>query len=526
MAKVLLFGDEARQALLRGMRVLADAVRVTFGPRGRAVLLERNNGLPLATGDGVTVAREVALRDALENVGVRLLQEVATRTNEAAGDGTTTAVILAQKMVEEGIKALLSFHNPVWVRRGMEKALGVALKKLKEWSVPLNDERYIFEVASIAARDRALGELVASALQRVGKDGVVTIEESKVTETVLEVVEGIEFEGGFLSPYFVTNVERNEAVFENPLILISDYKIHSASVLFPLLEKVVQTGRPLLLIVGELGGEALALLVVNKLRGILRVAAVKAPEFGERQREVLGDIAALSGGQVVLQDLGMKLEKVPLELLGKAAKVQVTEKKTIIVGGQGRRRDIDERIRQIRAQIEKSGSHSVREWYERRLASLVRGVAVIRVGAPTEVELKEKKQRLEDALFATRAALEEGIVPGGGTTLLRIAEELRSCAATDSERVGFNIVCQALEEPVRQIATNAGYQGPLVAERVRRCEKNIGFDALRGTFVDMFAAGIVDPAKVLRIALQNAVSMASLVLTTEVIVVETQETQG
>lgn len=525
MAKALLFGNEARQALLQGMRALADAVRVTFGPRGRIVLLERGNGFPLATGDGVTVAREVAVRDALGNIGVRLLQEVAVRTNEAAGDGTTTAVILAQKMVEEGVKALLSFHNPVWIRRGMEKALEVALERLKEWSVPLDDERYLFEVASVAARDRALGKLVASALQRVGKEGVVTIEESKVTETVLEVVEGIEFERGFLSPYFVTNVERNEVVLENPLILVSDYKIRNASVLFPLLEKVFQTGRPLLLIIGELEGEALALLVVNKLRGILQVAAVKAPEFGERQREVLGDIAVLSGGQVVLQDLGMKLEKVPVELLGEAEKVQITEKKTVIVGGRGRRRDIEERIQQVRTQIEKSSSHSEKEWYERRLASLVCGVAVIRVGAPTEVELKEKKQRLEDALFATRAALEEGIVPGGGTTLLRIAEELRSYTVADSERVGFNIVCQALEEPVRQIATNAGYRGSLIAERVRQCGKNVGFDALQGTFVDMFAAGIVDPTKVLRVALQNAVSIASLVLTTEVIAVETQETQ-
>lgn len=524
MAKVLLFGDEARQALARGMQTLASAVRVTLGPRGKTILLEQGSGLPLATGDGVTIAREVTLSSVFENVGVKLLQEVAERTNEATGDGTTTAVVLAQKMVEEGMKALLSLHNPMWIRRGMEKALGIVLEKLKGWSVPLDDERYIFKVASIAARDDFLGELIASALQRVGRDGIITVEESKITETTLEVVEGMEFERGFLSPYFVTDPERNEAILENPFILISDYKIHNALVLLPLLERILQTGRPLFLIVDELGEEALAFLVVNKLRGAIQIAAVKAPEFGERQKEVLGDIAALSGGQVVLQDLGMKLEKVPLELLGEAERVRITEKKTTIIGSKGKQKDIEERIRHIRTRIEGSATTYEKEWYERRLASILRKVAIIRVGAPTEVELKKKKQHLENALGAVRAALEEGVVPGGGTVFLRIAEELREVTVSSDERVGFDIVRRALEEPVKQIAANAGYQGPLVAEKVKECEKSVGFDALQGTFVDMFKAGIVDPAKVLRVALQNATSIASLVLTTETIIAETQET--
>lgn len=521
MARTLLFGNQARQALLQGVRTLADAVRITLGPRGRITLLEQSGGLPFATRDGVTIAREVALRN-FENIGVRLLQEVAMHTYEAAGDGTTTAVVLTQKMIEEGTKALLSFHNPVWIRRGMERALKIALERLREWSIPLNGGQYVLEVASIAAQDESLGELVASALQRVGKDGVVTVEESKGTETVLEVVEGMEFVQGFLSPYFVNDLRSNEVFLENPLILVSDYTIRAASTFLPLLERVFQTRRPLL-IVGELEGEVLALLVTNKLRGIMQVAAVKAPEFGERRREILGDIAVLSGGQVVSQDLGMKLEKVPLELLGSAEKVRITEKKTVIIGGQGKRRDIDERIRQVRAQVEKSNTSLEKKWHERRLASLTRGVAVIRVGALTEVERREKRQRLEGTLAATRAALEEGVVPGGGAVLLHIAEELRSSTVSDSERVGFDVVRRALEEPVRQIAANAGYHGPLIVEKVKQHKRSIGFDVAQGTFVDMFAAGIVDPVKVLRIALCNAVSMASLVLTTEVIVAETKE---
>lgn len=523
VAENLLFGDEARRALARGMQALAHAVRVTLGPRGRNVLLERGGNLPLSTSDGVTVARDIVLSDAFENIGAKILQEVATKTNEIAGDGTTTAVVLAQKMVEEGMKAFLSFHNPVRLRSGMEKALRIALEKLREWSIPLNDERYLFEIASISARDSFLGNLVASALKRVGKDGVVTVEESKVVDTTLEVVEGIQFERGFLSPYFVTDPERNEVVLENPFILVSDYKVRSASTLLPLLERVFQTGRPLLFIVDELEGEALALLVVNKLRGVLKVAAVRAPEFGERQKEILGDIAALSGGQVVLQELGMKLEKVSLELLGQAEKVRVTKDRTIVIGGKGKKQDIEERVRQVRNRIENSDSEYEKEFLRKRLAHLTQGVAVIRLGAPTEVELRERRERIEDALLATQAALEEGIVPGGGATLLHLAEELRRSAISGEERVGLRIVCRALEEPARQIAENAGYQGSLVVGEMRRRGRNVGFDVLQGTFVDMFEAGIVDPVKVLRVALQNAVSMASLVLTTQAIVAETPE---
>ncbi len=523
VARIVLFGDEARQSLMRGMQAVAQAVRVTLGPRGRNALLERSGSLPFITSDGVTIARSIVFRDVFENMGVRLLQEVATKTGEAAGDGTTTSIVLTQKMVEEGMKALLSLHNPVWIRNGMEKALGIALEELRKRSIPLDDKRYILGVASISARDSSLGELVALALEKVGREGIVTIEESRAAETTLEVVEGLRFDRGFLSPYFVTERERQEVLLENPLILVSDYKIHNASPILPLLEKVFQAGHPLLLIAGELEGEALTFLVVNKLRGALQVAAVKAPEFGEYQREVLGDIAVLSGGQVILQDLGMKLEKASLELLGQAERVRITKDQTIIIGGKGKKRDIEERVQRIRVQMEKATSDYERERHKKRLANLTRGVAVIRVGAPTEVKLKEKRERLEDALSATRAALEEGIVPGGGTALLHIAEKLRVIPIPREERVGVEIVCRALEEPIRQIAENAGYRGSLVAEEVKRRGGNTGFDALQGTFVDMFEAGIVDPAKVLRIALQNAVSMASLVLTTQAIVAEIPE---
>ena len=523
VAKTLAFGSEARQALREGIEALSGVVRLTLGPRGRNVLLEKDRGLPLVTNDGVTVAQDIEVHDAFRNVGVRILREVAARTNDVVGDGTTTAVVLAQKMVEEGMKALLSFHSPVFLKSGMEKAVDAVVRKLRERSVPVVEKRHVAQVASVASKDEFLGELVAEALERVGRDGVVTIEDSQGVETTLEVVEGLQFDRGFVSPYFVTDPEREEVLFEHPFILVSDYKIRNAATLLPLLERVFQTGRPLLCIVGEIDGEALALLVVNKLRGVLQVAAVKAPAFGERQKEILGDIAVLTGGQVILQDLGMKLEKVTLELLGQAEKVRVTRDATVIVGGKGKKRDIEERIRQIRAQIEKATSDDDREKLEERLGRLTRGVAVIRVGAPTEVELQEKRLRVEDALAAARAALEEGIVPGGGAALLHLAQELDMEAIPERERTGAEIVRRALEEPARQIAENAGYQGSLIAGRMKAEPWNVGFDVVRGDFVDMFAAGIVDPAKVVRVALQNALSVASLVVTTEVIIAEETE---
>lgn len=523
VTKVLLFGEEARKALQKGIEGLASAVRLTIGPKGRNVLLERRDKLPLMTNDGVTIARDIGVQNVFENIGVRLLQEVASRTNDVAGDGTTTAVILAQRMVEEGMKALLAFHNPVLVKNGMEKALALIVEKIKEWSVPLSEKKHVAQIASIAANDPAVGELIAEALERVGKEGVITIEESQSVETLLEVVEGIQFDRGFVSPWFVTDLERNEVILENPFILVSDCRVHSASTLLPLLQRVLQTGHPLLLIVGEIEGEALAMLVMNKLRGVLEVAAVKAPEFGEWQRDVLGDIATLTGGQVVLQELGMKLEKVPLELLGQAEKVRVAQNRTIIVGGKGRERDIEERVRQVRAHLGRTTSDYEREKLEERLAKLTEGVAIIRVGAPTEVELREKKHRVEDALAAARAAVEEGIVPGGGATLLHVAEELDIGLIPEEERIGAEILRRALEEPTRQIAENAGYQGSLIAGEMRHREREIGFDVLQGTFTDMFKAGIVDPAKVVRVALENAVSIASLVLTTQVVIAEAQE---
>jgi chaperonin GroEL len=526
MMKTLLFGEEARRALQRGIDCLADAVKLTLGPKGRNVLLERKYGAPIVTSDGVTIARDIEVSDAFENVGARLLQEVASKTNDVAGDGTTTAIVLAQKMVEEGMKAILSLHNPVFLRSGMEKATQYAVERIREWSVPVETKQHIIQVASIAANDVSIGEIIAEAMEKVGKEGVITVEESKSAETTLEVVEGMKLDQGFISPYFVTDPEKNEAVLENPLILVSDYKIHNVSMLLPLLQRVIQAGKPFLCLAEEIEGEALAVLVVNKLRGILEVVAVKAPGFGERRKEILRDIAVLTGGQVISQELGMKLERVPLELLGRAEKVRVTKDATLVVGGQGKKKEIEERIRQIRAQIEKTTSDYEREKLEERLAKLTRGVAMIRVGALTEVELKEKKHRVEDALSATKAAVEEGVVPGGGATFLHIAEEISREGCPEEERVGMDIVRRALEEPARRIAENAGYQGSLVAKEMREKGRRTGFDVVRGEFVDMFETGIVDPAKVTRVALQNALSVASLILTTQVVIAETPEKEG
>lgn len=526
MTKTLLFGEEARRALQRGIDCLADAVKLTLGPKGRNVLLEKRYGIPVVTNDGVTIARDIVVSDAFENVGARLLQEVASKTNDIAGDGTTTAIVLAQKMVEEGMRAILSLHNPVFLRNGMERATQYAVEKIREWSVPVETKQHITQVASISANDASIGKIVAEAMEKVGREGVITVEESKSAETTLEVVEGMKFDQGFVSPYFVTDPEKNEAVLENPFILVSDYKIHSVSMLLPLLQKVLQAGNPLLCLAEEIEREALAALVVNKLRGILEVVAVKTPGFGERRKEILKDIAVLTGGQVVSQELGMKLEKVPLELLGRAEKVRVTKDATLVIGGQGEKKEIEERVRQIRAQIEKVASDYERGKLEERLAKLTKGVAIIRVGALTEVELKEKKHRVEDALSATKAAVEEGIVPGGGATFLHIAKEISKEEYPEEERAGVDIVRRALEEPARRIAENAGYQGSLIAKETKEKNRRVGFDVVRGEFVDMFEAGIVDPAKVTRIALQNALSMVSLILTTQVVIAETPEGEG
>ncbi len=523
MAKKLLLGEEARKAMEEGIDHLANAVKLTLGPKGRNVILEKKYGSPVVTNDGVTIAREIEIEDQFENLGARLAREVATKTNDIAGDGTTTAVVLAQKMVKDGLKAVTAGSNPVFLRAGMEKILKEVIHRIDQYSIPVEGKKAISQVASISANDSTIGEIISEAMEKVGKDGVITVEESKSAETTLEVVEGMQFDRGFLSPYFVTDPERMEVILEDPLILITDFKLSNIQSLIPLLQRVLQVGKPLFIIAEDVEGEALATLVVNKLRGIIRVAVVKAPAFGERRKEILRDIAVLTGGQVISQEVGMKLEKVTLELLGGAERVKITKDNTIIVGGRGRKEDLRARGEQIRAQIAKTTSDYDREKLQERLAKLIGGVAVIRVGAPTEVELKEKKHRVEDALAATRAAVEEGVIPGGGSTLVHVACQLDLNALKEDERVGAEIIKRALEEPTRRIAENAGYQGALIVERIKEKEARVGFDALQGEFVDMVEAGIIDPTKVAKVALQNAVSIASLVLTTQVLVTEEKE---
>ncbi|BER92061.1 MAG: chaperonin GroEL [Candidatus Atribacteria bacterium] len=523
-AKRVVLGIEAQKAIKNGINKVANLVRLTLGPKGRNVVIERKYGPPLVSNDGVTIAREVEIENYLEELGSKLAKEVATKTNDVVGDGTTTALVLAQTMIEEGLKATTIACNPVLLRQGMEKALKQVIEFIENSSISIESSEQIVQVASISANDVAIGRLIAQAMEKVGRDGVITVEESPSSQTVLELVEGIQFDRGFLSPYMITNPEKMEAVLENPYILVTDFKISTSRALLPLLQKIHQRGASLLIIAEELEGEALTTLVVNKLQGVLKVLAVKAPAFGERRKEILKDIAVLTGAQVISQELGMKLEKVTLDLLGRADKVVATKEKTTIIGGKGNKKDIEERIKQIKVQIDRATSEYDREKLRERLAKLVGGVAVIKVGAPTETELKEKKFRVEDALAATQAATEKGIVPGGGAILVHASQRVSNLNfENEDQRVGANIICKALEEPAKRIAENAGFNGALVVATIKEKPVGWGFDAMAGNFVQMQDAGIVDPTKVVLTALQNAFSMASLVLTTQAIVAELKE---
>jgi len=520
-AKELLFDEAARRALERGVNILADAVKVTLGPRGRYVVLEKKFGSPSLVDDGVTIAKEIEVEDRFENMGAQLVREVASKTNDVAGDGTTTATVLAQSIVKEGLKNVAAGANPLAVKKGIDRAVVAVVEEIKRLSVQVGDKESITQVATNSAKNTVIGDLIAEALDKVGKDGVITVEESKGTETALELVEGMQFDKGYISPYFVTDAERLEAVIENPLILIFEKKISSVQDLVPVLEQVMQKRRPLLIIAEDVDGEALATLVVNKLRGNLNVVAVKAPGFGDRRKAILEDIAVLTAGQFVTEDLGIKLENVDETYLGSAKRVTVTKDNTTIVEGHGSAEAIAGRVGQIKAQIEKSDSDYDREKLQERLAKLSGGVAVIQVGAATETELKEKKHRIEDALSATRAAIEEGIVPGGGTVLIKAQAVLDKLEATGDEAVGIAIIRRALEEPARQIANNAGAEGSVIVERIKNTGQ--GYNAATGEFGDLVAQGIVDPAKVSRSALQNAASIASLILTTEALVADRPE---
>lgn len=530
MAKQVVHGEESRAAILRGINQLADAVKITLGPKGRNVVIDKKFGSPTITKDGVTVAKEIELKDSLENMGAQMVREVASKTSDVAGDGTTTATVLAQAIFREGVKTVAAGANPMALKRGIDKAVERATEEIKRLAKPVKGDA-IAQVGTVSANgDTTIGNIIAEAMNKVGKDGVITVEESKTMDTSLEVVEGMQFDRGYLSPYFVTDPERMEAVLENPLILIHEKKISSMKDLLPLLEQVAKMGKPMLIIAEDVEGEALATLVVNKLRGTLNIAAVKAPGFGDRRKAMLEDIAILTGGKVISEDLGIKLENVKLEDLGRAKKVTIDKDNTTIVEGAGKQSDIEGRVKTLRAQIEETSSDYDREKLQERLAKLVGGVAVIKVGAATETEMKEKKARVEDAMHATRAAVEEGIVPGGGVALVRAAKalekfEINKAGEGDSdEQIGVNIVRRALEEPLRQIVQNAGKEGAVVVERVRS-EKNdsFGFNAQTETYEDLVKAGVIDPAKVTRTALQNAASIAGLMLTTEAMVSEIPE---
>jgi chaperonin GroEL len=522
-AKQLLFDADARKALERGVNTVANAVKVTLGPKGRNVVLDRKFGSPIITKDGVTVAKEIELEDPYENMGAQLCKEVASKTNDVAGDGTTTATVLAQAMVLEGLKNVAAGANPIFLKRGIDKAVEVAVEELKKLGTPVVGKEDIAHVASISGNDEEIGELIAEAMEKVGKDGVITVEESKGTSTTVDIVEGMEFDRGYISPYFVTNADNMECELENPYILLHEKKISAVADLLPLLEKVARAGRPLLIVAEDVEGEALATLVVNKLRGTFNCAAVKAPGFGDRRKAMMEDIAILTGGTFISEDLGIKLENVDLSMLGQANRVKIAKEKTTIVEGRGSRHNIDARINQIKKQIEETESDYDREKLQERLAKLAGGVAVIKVGAATETELKEKKHRIEDALAATRAAVEEGILPGGGASLVAVLPALDNIQADGDTRVGVNIVRRALEEPLRQIAFNAGLEGSVVVERVKAGAKGHGLNAMTGEYVDLVKAGIVDPVKVTRSALQNAASVASMVLTTEALIAELPE---
>jgi chaperonin GroEL len=522
-AKMLLFDEEARRALERGVNKLADAVKVTLGPRGRTVVLEKKFGSPTVINDGVTIAKEIEVEDPFENMGAQLVREVASKTNDVAGDGTTTATVLAQAIVREGLRNVAAGANPMLLKKGIDRAVEAAVEEIRKIATPVETRDEIANVATISANDPKIGELIADAMEKVGKDGVITVEESKGTETTLELVEGMQFDKGYISPYFVTDPERMEAVLEEPFILLYEKKISAVQDLIPILEQTARMGRPLLIIAEDVEGEALATLVVNKLRGVLNVAAVKAPGFGERRKAIMEDIAILTGGKFITEDLGIKLENVDISMLGRAKKVIVAKEETTIVEGAGSPQAVQGRIAQIKRQIEETDSDYDREKLQERLAKLAGGVAVIKVGAATETELKEKKHRIEDALSATRAAVEEGIVPGGGVTLLNTLPAVEALQAEGDELAGINIVKRALEEPARLIASNAGAEGSVIVEKVKTLPKGHGYDAAKGEFVDMIKAGIVDPAKVTRSALQNAASIAGMLLTTEALVAEKKE---
>jgi chaperonin GroEL len=524
MAKQIVYSENSRQAILRGVNQLADAVKVTLGPKGRNVVLEKKFGGPSITKDGVTVAKEIELKDPLENMGAQLVREVASKTSDVAGDGTTTATILAQSIFREGVKAVASGANPMELKRGIEKAVEVAIAEVKKLSKPVSGDM-IAQVGTISANsDATIGNIIADAMKKVGKDGVITVEESRTMVTELDTVDGMQFDRGYLSPYFVTDAERMEAVLEDPYILIHEKKISNMKDLLPLLEQIARSGKPLLIIAEEVEGEALATLVVNKLRGTLNACAVKAPGFGDRRKAMLDDIATITGGKSIMEETGIKLEGVKLEDLGRAKRVTVDKDNTTIVDGNGTQKAIEGRIKQLRAQIEETTSDYDREKLQERLAKLAGGVAVIKVGAATETEMKEKKARVEDALHATRAAVEEGIVPGGGVALLRAAAALADLKLEGDEQIGVNIVKRACEEPLRQIVINSGTEGAIVVSKVREnSNPNFGYNASTDSYEDLVAAGVIDPTKVTRTALQNASSIASLMLTTEAMIAEIPE---
>jgi chaperonin GroEL len=526
-AKTVRFAQEAREKILRGINVLADAVTVTLGPKGRNVVLEKSYGAPTVTKDGVTVAKEIELEDRFENMGAQMVKEVASKTSDVAGDGTTTATVLARSIFTEGIKMVAAGHDPMSLKRGIDRAVAAVVGELKNLSKPTKDRREIAQVGTISANnDSTIGDIIAEAMEKVGKEGVITVEEAKGLETTLEVVEGMQFDRGYLSPYFVTDPERMEAKLEDAYVLIHEKKISSMKDLLPVLESIAKTGKPFLLVSEDVEGEALATLVVNKLRGTLNCVAVKAPGFGDRRKAMLEDIAILTGGKVIAEELGIKLENVTLQDLGRAKRIVVDKDNTTIIDGAGKKAEIEGRIKQIRAQIDETTSDYDREKLQERLAKLVGGVAVIRVGAATEIEMKEKKARVEDALHATRAAVEEGVVPGGGVALIRALSALDNMRAGEDEKVGINIIRKALEDPARWIASNAGWEGSVVVDKIKNNKGPFGFNAASEQFEDLMKAGIIDPTKVVRSALQNAASVASLLLTTECMVAEKPDEKG
>ena len=523
-AKIIQYDEEARKSILKGVNTLADAVKVTLGPKGRNVILDKSFGAPTVTKDGVSVAKEIELEDRFENMGAQMVREVASKTSDVAGDGTTTATILAQAIYREGAKTVAAGSNPMDLKRGIDKAVEVVVKELKALSKPTKDQKEIAQVGTISANnDEDIGNIIAEAMQKVGKEGVITVEEAKGLATELDIVEGMQFDRGYLSPYFVTNPEKMEASLEDCLILIHEKKISGMKDLLPVLEQIAKMGRPLLIIAEDIEGEALATLVVNKIRGTLHVAAVKAPGFGDRRKAMLEDIAVLTGGKLISEDMGAKLENTTLEDLGRAKRINIDKDNTTIIDGAGDRKDIEGRVRQIRVQVEETTSDYDREKLQERLAKLVGGVAVIKVGAATETEMKEKKARVEDALNATRAAVEEGIVPGGGVAYLRTIPSLEKMKLNGDEQVGLNIIRKSLEEPLRMIAVNAGMEGSIVVEKVKEKKGAFGFNARTEKYEDMIAAGVIDPTKVTRFALQNAASVASLMLTTQCMIADKPE---